>query len=212
MCDRVMACLLRPVGAALWLLGAPAARRQASCGRAVSCLLRTGDYSPREIPSAARMAVTARASSKRRSPGAAIVASTRAPRPARRTIPCSFSAHSAPDELPPGRLDAALASSPAQVTTSWRSAAASAMTSEKAALRRQRAGATRRSASRNSGPADSPASPPQGELAGQHVTGHPAAVALRPVDRVPASPPIITPAPDGVEVAIQEIDAPGPPP
>jgi hypothetical protein len=37
---------------------------------AVSCLLRTGDYSPREIPSAARMAVTARASSKGRSPGA----------------------------------------------------------------------------------------------------------------------------------------------
>jgi hypothetical protein len=108
------------------------------------------------------MAVTARASSTGRSPGAAIIASARAPRPARGTIPCSFSADSAPDELPPGCLDAALASSPAQVTTSWPSAAASALAREKAALRRQRAGATRRSASRTPARPTRPPALPQG--------------------------------------------------
>jgi hypothetical protein len=53
---------------------------------------------------------------------------------------------------------AALASSPAHETTSWRPAAVSAIASEKAALRRQRAGATCRSASGNSGRGSSPAS------------------------------------------------------
>ncbi len=49
---------------------------------------------PGGIPSAARMALTARVSSNGRSPGAAMIASTRLPSAARRTIAFSFSAHS----------------------------------------------------------------------------------------------------------------------
>jgi hypothetical protein len=94
------------------------------------------------------MAVTARESSNGRSPGAAMIASTRAPSAARRTIAFSFSAHSPRSASAACAASmAALASSPAHETTSWRAAAVSAIASEKPALRRQRAGAACRSAS-----------------------------------------------------------------
>ena len=87
------------------------------------------------------MAVTARESSNGRSPGAAMIASTRAPSAARRTIAFSFSAHSPRSASAACAASmAALASSPAHETTSSRAAAVSAIASEKPALRRQRAG------------------------------------------------------------------------
>jgi hypothetical protein len=148
------------------------------------------------------MAVTARASSKGRSPGAAMIASTRAPRPARRTIPCSLSAHSPRSASAAWAASiAALASSPAQATTSWRSAARSA-TAREAAARVGKLGSGQR-ARQHLG---------QGELADQHVGGHAGQVALHPVDLVAAHLGLLEPAPDGVEVAVEGIDGAGPPP
>jgi hypothetical protein len=131
------------------------------------------------------MAVTARESSNGRSPGAAMIASTRAPSAARRTIAFSFSAHSPRSASAACAASmAALASSPAHETTSWRAAAVSAIASEKPALRRQRAGAACRSAS-----------------------GWPCRRrSLHLVDLVPAGLRLLEPVPDDVEVAVEQIN------
>jgi hypothetical protein len=109
------------------------------------------------------MAVTARASSNGRSPGAARIPSTRVPSRARRTIPFSFSAHSPRSASAAWAASmAALASKPAHETTSCRSAAVSAIASEQAALRRHRAGALCRSRRETPVAAARPPGPPPG--------------------------------------------------
>lgn len=150
------------------------------------------------------MAVTARESSNGRSPGAAMIPSTRVLSAARRTIARSFSAHSPRSASAACAASmAALASSPAHETTSWRAAAVSAIASEKPALRRQRPGAARRSASGNPGRGSSPASSSaNASCPCQHVSGHAGEVALHLVDLVPAGLPLVEPVQDGSVAAL----------
>jgi hypothetical protein len=153
------------------------------------------------------MEVTARPSSNGRSPGAAMIASTRAPSRACRTIPFSSSAHS-PRSASAARATstAALASSPAQETTSCRAAAASATASDKAALRRHRAGATCRSASGTPVVAAPWPAPPPGRARRPARRWPCRRGSPHPVDLVPARLRLVEPVPDDVEAAVEQID------
>jgi hypothetical protein len=191
----VVACLCP--GPVAVVAGAAAGHRRGAAV-AVSGLPRPGDDSPREIASAARMAVTARASSNGRSPGPAMIASTPAPRPARRTIPSSSSARS------PRSASAAWAAS----IRPWRAArrtrrrrGAPPPIGDRQRGGRAAAPACRRHLAERVGEPRSGQCArqhlPDGELADQHVAGHPCQVALHPVHLVPARLRLLEPVPDG---------------